>query len=96
MCKNSILLNPIYQPLTPFLPSYFDKNLFSPSKFCIFAPAIEGNALGAWQRASLKTEAGDKWWQAPVINDDPEKDKKRGYPGSCKKMNLINTQNDYD
>ena len=62
--------------------------------FRTFAPAIEGNALGAWKRASLTTEAGDKWWQAPVINDDPEKDKKRGYPGSCKNE-PFNT-NDYD
>ena len=57
----------------------------APSDFYrIFAPAIEGNALGAWKRASLTTQAEDKRWQAPVINDDPEKDKKRGYPGSCK------------
>ena len=42
----------------------------------------------------MMTEAGDKLWQAPVINDDPEKDKKRGYPGSCKNE-PFNT-NDYD
>ena len=55
------------------------KSLQSGQKCCIFAPAIEGNVLGAWKRSSMMTQAGDKWWQAPVINDDPEKDKKRGY-----------------
>ena len=70
------------------------KVLLPTAFFRTFAPAIEGNALDAWKRASLTTEAGDKWWQAPVINDDPEKDKKRGYPGSCKNE-PFNT-NDYD
>ena len=37
----------VYQPLTPFLPSYSDKNLLSSLKFCIFAPAIEGTAYCA-------------------------------------------------
>ena len=72
------------------------QNLVVAENLCIFAPAIEGNALGAWQRASLKTEAGDKWWQAPAIYDDPEKDKKLGLSGELQRENLINTQNDYD
>ena len=50
----------VYQPLTPFLPSYFDKNLISPSKFRIFAPAIEGTAYCAENRSSMKTAAGLK------------------------------------
>ena len=50
----------IYQILTPFLPSYFDKNLISPLKFCIFAPAIEGTAYCAENRSSMKTAAGLK------------------------------------
>ena len=50
----------IYQILTPFLPSYFDKNLLSPLKFCIFAPAIEGTAYCAENRSSMKTAAGLK------------------------------------
>ena len=49
-----------YQTLTPFLPSYFDKNLLSPLKFCIFAPAIEGTAYCAENRSSMKTGAGLK------------------------------------
>ena len=51
---------PIYQPLTPFLPSCSDKNLLSPSKFCIFAAAIEGTAYCAENRSSMKTGAGLK------------------------------------
>ena len=51
---------PAYQLLTPFLPSYSDKNLLSPSKFCIFAPAIEGTAYCAENRSSIKTGAGLK------------------------------------
>ena len=47
----------IYQILTQFLPSYFDKNLLSPLKFCIFAPAIEGTAYCAENRSSMKTGA---------------------------------------
>ena len=50
----------IYQILTQFLPSYFDKNLLSPLKFCIFAPAIEGTAYCAENRSSMKTGAGLK------------------------------------
>ena len=50
----------VYQPLTPFLPSYSDKNLISPLKFCIFAPAIEGTAYCAENRSSIKTGAGLK------------------------------------
>ena len=50
----------IYQTLTQFLPSYFDKNLISPLKFCIFAPAIEGTAYCAENRSSMKTGAGLK------------------------------------
>ena len=50
----------IYQILTQFLPSYFDKNLLSPLKFCIFAPAIEGTAYCAENRSSMKTAAGLK------------------------------------
>lgn len=50
----------VYQPLTPFLPSYSDKNLLSPLKFCIFAPAIEGTAYCAENRSSIKTGAGLK------------------------------------
>ena len=57
----------MYQALTPFLPSYSDKNLLSPLKFCIFAPAIEGTAYCAENRSSIKTGAGLKRWQAPVI-----------------------------
>ena len=49
-----------YQVLTPFLPSYFDKNLISPLKFCIFAPASEGTAYCAENRSSMKTGAGLK------------------------------------
>ena len=49
-----------YQSLTPFLPSYSDKNLLSPLKFCIFAPAIEGTAYCAENRSSMKTGAGLK------------------------------------
>ena len=49
-----------YQALMPFLPSYFDKNLISPLKFCIFAPAIEGTAYCAENRLSIKTGAGLK------------------------------------
>ena len=49
-----------YQALTPFLPSYSDKNLLSPLKFCIFAPAIEGTAYCAENRSSIKTGAGLK------------------------------------
>ena len=61
----------------------------APSDFYrIFAPAIEGKALCAWKRLSMMTQAGDKWWQAPVINDDPKKDKKRGFRGVAK-MNLL-------
>ena len=41
----------VYQLLTPFLPSYSDKNLLSPSKFCIFAAAIEGTAYCAETRS---------------------------------------------
>ena len=41
----------IYQILTKFLPSYFDKNLISPLKFCIFAPVIEGTAYCAENRS---------------------------------------------
>ena len=50
----------VYQPLTPFLPSYFRKNLISALKFCIFAPAIEGTAYCAENRSSIKTGAGLK------------------------------------
>ena len=50
----------VYQILTQFLPSYFDKNLLSPLKFCIFAPAIEGTAYCAENRSSMKTAAGLK------------------------------------
>ena len=50
----------IYQILTQFLPSCFDKNLISPLKFCIFAPAIEGTAYCAENRSSMKTAAGLK------------------------------------
>ena len=50
----------INQLLTPFLPSYSDKNLLSPLKFCIFAPAIEGTAYCAENRSSMKTGAGLK------------------------------------
>ena len=50
----------VYQPLTLFLPSYSDKNLISPLKFCIFAPAIEGTAYCAENRSSMKTGAGLK------------------------------------
>ena len=50
----------IYQILTQFLPSCFDKNLISPLKFCIFAPAIEGTAYCAENRSSMKTGAGLK------------------------------------
>ena len=50
----------VYQQLTPFLPSYSDKNLLSPLKFCIFAPAIEGTAYCAENRSSIKTGAGLK------------------------------------
>ncbi len=50
----------IYQILTQFLPSYFDKNLLSPLKFCIFAPANEGTAYCAENRSSMKTAAGLK------------------------------------
>ena len=50
----------IYQILTQFLLSYFDKNLLSPLKFCIFAPAIEGTVYCAEKRSSMKTEAGLK------------------------------------
>ena len=50
----------VYQLLTPFLPSYSDKNLLSPSKFCIFAAAIEGTAYCAENRSSMKTGAGLK------------------------------------
>ena len=50
----------VYQALTPFLPSYSDKNLLSPLKFCIFAPAIEGTAYCAENRSSMKTGAGFK------------------------------------
>ena len=49
-----------YQLLTPFSPSYSDKNLLSLSKFCIFAPAIEGTAYCAENRSSMKTGAGLK------------------------------------
>ena len=38
---------PVYQPLTPFSPSYFRKNLISALKFRIFAPAIERTAFCA-------------------------------------------------
>ena len=50
----------VYQTLTPFLPSYSDKNLLSPLKFCIFATAIEGTAYCAENRSSMKTGAGLK------------------------------------
>ena len=50
----------VYQSLTPFLPSYSDKSLISPLKFCIFAPAIEGTAYCAENRSSMKTGAGLK------------------------------------
>ena len=41
----------VYQSLTPFSPSYSDKSLISPLKFCIFAPAIEGTAYRAKRRS---------------------------------------------
>ena len=50
----------VYQSLTPFSPSYSDKSLISPLKFCIFAPAIEGTAYCAENRSSMKTGAGLK------------------------------------
>ena len=50
----------VYQLLTPFLPSYSDKNLLSTSNFCIFAAAIEGTAYCAENRSSMKTGAGLK------------------------------------
>lgn len=50
----------VYQLLTPFLPSYSDKNLLSTSNFCIFAAAIEGTAYCAENRSSIKTGAGLK------------------------------------
>ena len=50
----------VYQLLTPFLPSYSDKNLISPLKFCIFAAAIEGTAYCAENRSSIKTGGGLK------------------------------------
>ena len=50
----------VYQILTPFLPSYSDKNLLSPLNFCIFAAAIEGTAYCAENRSSMKTGAGLK------------------------------------
>ena len=50
----------MYQALMPFLPSYSDKTLISLSKFCIFAPAIEGTAYCAENRSSMKTGAGLK------------------------------------
>ena len=51
MCKIAFTYNTIYQVLTPFLPSYSDKNLLSPLEFCIFAPAIEGTAYCAETRS---------------------------------------------
>ena len=50
----------VNHPLTPFLPSYSDKNLISPLKFCIFAAAIEGTAYCAENRSSIKTGGGLK------------------------------------
>ena len=50
----------VYQSLTPFSPSYSDKSLISPLKFCIFAAAIEGTAYCAENRSSMKTGAGLK------------------------------------
>lgn len=47
MCKIAFCYDSVNQLLTPFLPSYFDKNLLLPPNFCIFASAIEGNALCA-------------------------------------------------
>jgi hypothetical protein len=58
--KIAFTYNAMYQVLTPFLPSYFDKNLISPLKFRIFAPAIEGTAFCAEKRSSMKTGAGLK------------------------------------
>ena len=58
--KTAFTHTTMYQALTPFLPSYSDKNLLSPSKFCIFAPAIEGTAYCAENRSSIKTGAGLK------------------------------------
>lgn len=45
--KIAFCYDSVNQLLTPFLPSYFDKNLLLPPNFCIFASAIEGNALCA-------------------------------------------------
>ena len=50
----------VYQSLTPFSPSYSDKSLISPLKFCIFAASIEGTAYCAENRSSMKTGAGLK------------------------------------
>ena len=58
--KIAFTYNTMYQSLTTFLPSYSDKNLISPLKFCIFAPAIEGTAFCAEKRSSMKTGAGLK------------------------------------
>ena len=45
------------------------------------------NSLSCQNRSSMKTGAGLKWWQAPVIYEDPESGQKRGLPGSCDSVN---------
>ena len=57
------------------------KNLVDTENLRIFAPAIEGTAYRAENRSSMKTGAGLKWWQAPVIYEDPESGLNRGFSG---------------
>ena len=56
--KTAFTYNTMYQALTQFLPSYFDKNLISPLKFCIFAPAIEGTAYCAEKPVIYEDRSG--------------------------------------
>ena len=37
------------------------------------------NSLCAENRSSMKTGAGLKWWQAPVINEDPKSGQTKGF-----------------
>ena len=55
------------------------------------------NSLCAENRSSMKTGEGLKWWQAPVINEDPESGQKRGLPESCDTYTkLARSEKNYD
>ena len=54
------------------------QNLVDAENLRTFAPTIERTAYCAENRSSMKTGAGLKWWQAPVIYEGPKSGQKNG------------------